>query len=354
MSVLKLLLLPFAVLYKTVTDFRNHLYNIGYKRSIKFDRYLISVGNLTVGGTGKTPFVELLIRQLKSKFKLAVLSRGYGRTTKGFRLASEKDDATTLGDEPFQYYSKFGQDISVAVGEERALAIPELLFRNEGINLIILDDAYQHRSVTPDLNILLSDYNRPFYKDFVMPAGLLRESRKNARRADIVVVTKCPDDLIESDMLQIEKRIKFYSGEDVSVYFSGIRYMDPVKVYGNHSLSNHIFLFSGVANGEPLEKYVDSTYHLLEHKQYRDHYEFNARDLNALIHSFKRYEVKDKSFLTTEKDMVRLLSMKEQLLVDYPVFYLPIELYLLKNEDSFAKLLLSKVDQGFHQLGLIQ
>ncbi len=352
MSVLKLLLLPFALLYKTITDFRNHLYNIGYKRSIKFDRYVIGVGNLTVGGTGKTPFVELLIRLLKTKFNLAVLSRGYGRKTKGFRLASKQDNANTLGDEPFQYFTKYGNEIAVTVGEERALAIPELLFNKEDVNLIILDDAFQHRSVTPNFNILLNDYHRPFYKDHVLPMGLLRESRKHANRADIVVVTKCPDNLQESEMIEIEREIKKYSGEDTPVYFTGIRYLEPVSIYGDRPIANSIFLFSGIANYKPLESFVSGQYDLLGHKIFPDHYVYKPQDLKTLIGNFQGYEKMDKSFLTTEKDMVRLLSMEEQILENYPVFYLPIELYFLKNEDSFAKILLSGIERGFNKLGL--
>jgi len=352
MSVLKLLLLPFTLVYKTITDFRNHLYNIGYKPSIKFDRYLIGVGNLTVGGTGKTPFVELLIRLLKTKFNLAVLSRGYGRKTKGFRLANKHDNASTLGDEPFQYFTKYGTEIEVAVGEERALAIPELLFNNEDINLIILDDAFQHRRVTPNLNILLNDYSRPFYKDLVLPSGLLRESRKHANRADLVVVTKCPGSLQESEMIEIEREIRKYSGEDTPVYFTGIRYLKPVRVYGDQPMANSIFLFSGIANPKPLESFVSGQYDLLDHKIFPDHYAYKPQDLKTLIGNFQRFEKIDKSFLTTEKDMVRLLSMREQLLEGYPVFYLPIELYFLKNEDSFAKILLSGIQRGFNKLGL--
>ncbi|MCK5700299.1 MAG: tetraacyldisaccharide 4'-kinase, partial [Cyclobacteriaceae bacterium] len=180
MPIIRILLLPFAFLYKLATDFRNHLFDVGSKKSIEFDRFIISVGNLTVGGTGKTPFVELLIRELKTKYQLAVLSRGYKRKTRGFKLADENDDSKTLGDEPFQYFTKYGKEIRVAVGEKRARAIPEIIFYDEKIEVIILDDAYQHRSVKPHLNILLNDYYRPFYRDYVLPSGLLRESRNHA------------------------------------------------------------------------------------------------------------------------------------------------------------------------------
>ena len=154
--------MPFTFIYKIITDFRNHLYDIGSRKSIEFDRFIISVGNLSVGGTGKTPFVELLIRELADLYHLAVLSRGYRRKTRGFRLAGPEDNARTLGDEPFQYYRKYNKRIKVAVAEERALAIPEIVFNENKIRIVILDDAYQHRSVKPQLNILLTDYNHPF------------------------------------------------------------------------------------------------------------------------------------------------------------------------------------------------
>jgi tetraacyldisaccharide 4'-kinase len=352
MPVLKLLLIPFSLLYRAITGFRNHLYDIGYKHSVHFDRFVIGVGNLTVGGTGKTPFVELLIRYLKSKYEIAVLSRGYGRKTRGFRLAGNDDNAVTLGDEPFQYLVKYGDEVKVAVGEERAQAIPELLFRHENIDLIIMDDAYQHRSVAPDLNILLNDFNRPFYQDRVMPAGLLRESRKNAQRANLVVVTKCPEHLEKSAMDRIEEKIHRYAGEDKPVFFSGIKYLKPVRLFGDQAFSNNVFLFSGIASHGPLERYVSASFHLVEHVKFPDHYTYSEKDIKRLISKFEKHDLSEICFLTTEKDMVRLLTMNEQLLGNYPVFYLPIELYFLKNEDSFAKLLDLKIDQGICDKGM--
>lgn len=345
MSVLKLLLLPFSFAYKLITDLRNHLYDIGNKPSTEFDRYVISVGNLTVGGTGKTPFVELLIRMLHKRYKMAVLSRGYGRKSRGFRLANSDDDSKTLGDEPFQYYTKFGNDILVAVGEERVLAIPEILFANDQVEVIVLDDAYQHRSVRPALNILLSDFNRPFYRDLVLPAGRLREARKHAHRADMVVVTKCPRELDEAAMKMVESEIHRYADKTTPIYFSGIKYLEPVRIFGDQPFSENILLFSGIANHASLENYVRDNFALLGHRKYPDHYFFTESDIKKLVSEFNAISAEDKCLLTTEKDMVRLLSMKQQFLTDYPVFYLPIELYFLKNEDSFAGVLMSKIDK---------
>src|SRR6478609_5114611 len=174
MSVLRFLLLPFALIYDWITRLRNHLYDIDYKHAIEFDRVVISVGNLNVGGSGKTPMIEYLIRLLTPHSTVATLSRGYGRKTRGFRMATTEDSAKTLGDEPFQFYLKFKDQISVTVGEERALAIPEMLMQTPEIDIILLDDAFQHRPVKPTYSILLTEYSRPFFTDFVLPMGTLR------------------------------------------------------------------------------------------------------------------------------------------------------------------------------------
>jgi len=352
MPVLRILLLPFAFLYKLVTDFRNHLYDIGNKKSVEFDRFIISVGNLTVGGTGKTPFVELLIRALKKEYRLAVLSRGYKRKSRGFKLAEKNDDSISLGDEPFQYLTKYGKEIRVVVGEDRMQAIPELIFRDDSIEVVILDDAYQHRSVRTQLNILLCDYNRPFYHDYVMPAGLLRESRRHAQRADICIVTKCPEELRDGEMDEISSQIEKYANDSTPIYFTGIKYLKPERLFGTGGFSENIYLFSGIANSLPLEKYVDQNYNLLRHKKYSDHYSFTQKDIKEIIKSFESFNSDSKCLLTTEKDMVRLLSLKEEagFLMDYPVFYLPIELYFLRNGDFFAQNLNETVKQGLKRI----
>ena len=354
MPILRILLLPFAIVYKLITDIRNHLYNIGYKRSEKFDRFVISVGNLTVGGTGKTPFVELLIREMKNKYRLAVLSRGYKRKTRGFIIANDTDNSETLGDEPFQYYTKYGKEVVIAVGEKRALAIPEIISHDNEIDIIILDDAYQHRSVTPHLNILLNDYNRPFYDDYVLPAGLLRESRNHANRADIVVVTKCPEELDNREMEVIKQRIHKYSGSSKPIFFTGIKYLKPQRLFGSQNFSNDVMLFTGIANSFLLENYIEKNYNLLGHRKFSDHYAFTKKDLSDLIESFEEINCDSKCLLTTEKDMVRILGLKEEarFLNEYPVFYLPIELYFLENGDFFAKHLNNELEMGLKDIAI--
>ena len=312
---------------------------------MEFDRFIISVGNLTVGGTGKTPFVELLIRKMKARHHLAVLSRGYKRKTRGFMLANENDSSETLGDEPFQYFTKYGKEVLVAVGEKRALAIPQIIGNDEKTEVIILDDAYQHRQVKPDLNILLNDYSRPFYKDHVLPVGLLREPRSQAKRADIVVVTKCPEDMSTVEMENIKKQIDKHSSKSTPVYFSGIKYLKPQKLFGYQNFSENVILFTGIANSAPLEDFIEKHYNLLHHKKFPDHYSFTNKDLLGLIELFEEINLEHKCLLTTEKDMVRLISIKEEArsLMDLPVFYLPIELYFLENGDCFVDKLENKI-----------
>lgn len=209
---------PFSILYKLVMQFRNHLYDIEYKAVFHFNTKVISVGNLSMGGTGKTPFVEYILRFLIEKGysnKVATLSRGYGRKTKGFRIANNEDSPKTVGDEPFQIYQKFRNEAVVSVGEDRVLAIPSIIYEHPENEIIVLDDAYQHRSVKPNFSILLTDFSSLFYDDYVLPSGTLRESRKGAKRADVVIVTKCPLDLGKTEQEKIKERIEKYSDKEV-------------------------------------------------------------------------------------------------------------------------------------------
>lgn len=188
---LKIILAPFTLLYQSITSIRNKLYDSGKWHSATFNLPVINVGNLNVGGSGKTPHIEYIIALLRSQYKIATLSRGYGRKTKGFLIASESSSVTEIGDEPAQIKDKF-PDIIVSVGEDRLLAIPQLLRKYPDTDVILLDDAFQHRSVRPGLNILLTTFDKPFYEDHVLPLGRLRESPQGYKRADIIIVTKCP------------------------------------------------------------------------------------------------------------------------------------------------------------------
>lgn len=337
----QILLFPFTILYKLITDFRNHLYNIGSKKSIQFEIPVISVGNLTVGGTGKTPHVEYLIRLLRQNYAVATLSRGYGRKTKGFRLANSSDSAETIGDESLQLYQKFQSDITVAVGEERALAIPSILFERPETQIILLDDAYQHRPVRPRLNILLTDYNRLFFKDFPFPSGRLRESRKGAKRADIIIVSKCPNDLTQDEKKHIISNIQLYSRLDVPIYFSSIRYAEPISMYSREQITNwdktlSIILVTGIAQTKPLVQYLDSKYNLTEHLSFGDHHHYSLKDIEKICRAFDSLQNTNKIILMTEKDTVKFRNPEfEESLGERPCYYLSIEIYFQEKERDF-------------------
>jgi tetraacyldisaccharide 4'-kinase len=337
---IRILLFPFAVLYDVVTRLRNVLYDRRIKPSVAFEIPVISVGNLTVGGTGKTPMIEYLIRLLSPQYTLGVLSRGYGRSTKGYIRLSEKDTAETAGDEPLQFFRKFGEKVTVSVGEERALAIPMMLQENEAIEAILLDDAFQHRKVRPSLNVLLSDYTRPFYRDLLLPAGRLRESSSGAARADVVVVTKCPPELSEDQKLSIEKRIRKLSGKPV--FFTTISYGLPVPFSGTvQPVSEEVVLVSGIANHEPLLEYVRKHYRLVAHLRYADHHQYTERDVEEIAGKV----ASGTSVLTTEKDMVKLdVPRFMSHLQRKPFFYLPITVQFLKNEEDFDALIINHVN----------
>lgn len=330
MSFLAIILFPFSVLYDLITRFRNHLYNIGYKRSFSFETNVIAVGNLSVGGTGKTPMVEYLIRLLKSEHKITTLSRGYGRKTKGFILATEKDNADSIGDEPFQMYKKF-EDINVVVCEDRALAIPFILSEKAETEIILLDDAYQHRSVKPGLNIMLSDYSKPFYSDFVLPSGRLRESRKGAERADIIIVTKCPYQLDAGEQQKISAEVMRYN-QRADIYFTSIKYGALQSVQSSTSPGSKLLAFSGIAKPQLFIDHLKSQYDLVKHIDFKDHHNYSERNIKELVSML----TPGVSLVTTEKDMVKLIKPEfRQLMNDLSIFYLPIEAYFLKDGRRF-------------------
>lgn len=333
MFLLRIFLFPFAIIYNLITRLRNVLYDRGYKPAAKFDLPIISVGNLTAGGTGKTPLIEHLVRLLSGSYKVVTLSRGYGRKTKGFKIAGDADTALTIGDEPLQFYKKFSDLIKITVGEERALAVPFILDAFPDTDAILLDDAFQHRSIVPSLNILLTDYNRPFYDDYLIPTGYLRESRSGAKRADVVLVTKCPPELMEEEMIEIEKQIRRYVLKPV--FFAGIRY-GGARAFGTHSqeLKNRVILVTGIANATPFRNFIQHNYSLVQHVHYNDHHPYTSKDMLYLKQLMKENE--DVSVVVTEKDMVKLNDpVLKQFIEGIPLFYIPIETSFIRNGEDF-------------------
>ncbi len=347
--VLKFILFPFAVLYDSITSIRNILFDYGIFRSISFQSVLITVGNLTVGGTGKTPHIEYLIRLVQNQFKTATLSRGYGRKTQGVLIADPTATADKIADEPMQFYLKYGKNITVAVGEKRTLAVPKIMLHQPDNEIILLDDAFQHRNIRADLQILLSDYQRPFYQDFLLPAGRLRENRKGAKRADIIIVSKCPPDLKIEQKQEIRQQIQRYSHPKTPIFFTAIRYLKPISLECKFSqISKSILLVTGIAQTDTLLQKLRADYQIVKHLKYPDHAHYDTnriREIQMVYHK-KRVEFPDLTILTTEKDFVKLNNPDFAVFGQkFPVFYLPIEIYFLEKSDDFDQLILRKIHQ---------
>jgi tetraacyldisaccharide 4'-kinase len=343
-ALLTYLLLPFAWLYAGVMAVRNWLYDRGWKSSSRFDVVpVISVGNLRVGGTGKTPHVAWLVQQLRQKGQQpAMLSRGYGRRTRGFRLSSATETAATLGDEPWQQFTHFGGQVPVAVCEDRLAGLHELLQQQPNVTTVVLDDAYQHRRVRPTISVLLTEQQRPFYHDHVLPAGRLRESRAGAARADVVVVTKCNPVLTVAEQRQIEEQIQRYSRPGVPVLFSAYIYGAPVPVVGGElpteGFSTEIVLLTGIAQPGPLREYLlGAGYQIVHHASFADHHAFTAQEIAAL----KTHYGSGRRIFTTQKDAARLLdpSLHTEM-AGLAVFYIPIAVeFLADGADRLRQLL---------------
>jgi tetraacyldisaccharide 4'-kinase len=336
------LLLPFSWLYAAVLAVRNWLYDRGWKQSEAFNRPLINVGNLRVGGTGKTPHVAWLVEELLLLgHRPAILSRGYGRSTQGPRLVNRGDSAATVGDEPWQYFQDFfGAGVVVAVAEKRRLGLHLLQQAHPETSVVVLDDAYQHRAVRPTLNILLTELARPFYNDFVLPAGRLRENRGGARRADVVIVTKCPADLTAAAMTAATQAIRRYARPAVPVLFSTYAYGAPTAllvplVTAKADPANcplppaSALMLTGIAQPGPLCDYLQSIgYHLAFHANFPDHHTFEPDDLEPLLAQWQP----GWPIFTTAKDATRLQTPEMRgLLAGLPVYIIPVQAAFLAD-----------------------
>ena len=336
MKLVRFLLFPFAVLYDLITTIRNILFDVNILKSTSFKIPVIIVGNLSVGGTGKTPQIEYLIRLLKDIHKVAVLSRGYKRKTTGFVLLNESHTAIDVGDEPLQYFKKFS-NIEVAVDENRVEGINKLMER-KSLDLVLLDDAFQHRKVTGSFYILLTKYDDLFTADFLLPTGNLRESRAGAKRSDIIVVTKCPTNLTAIQRETIKSKLQRYNKE---VFFTTISYADKIsgdKEIGIDSLKDfEVLLITGIANPAPLLNFLSTQNVKFTHLEYGDHHHFSSKEIEDIQQLFTSLKSDKKLILTTEKDYTRLKSRIEQL------FYLEIETKFLENKNVFDTLIKSHI-----------
>jgi tetraacyldisaccharide 4'-kinase len=313
---------------------KNLLYDKEIFRSASFGLPVICVGNLSVGGTGKSPMVEYLVLHLKNRFKVATLSRGYKRKTKGYALASDNTTAIDIGDEPMQFHRKF-PDVPIAVGEERIVAIPQLLHDRPNTQLIILDDAFQHRAIKAGFNIILTDFENLFTRDFYLPTGDLRDERRSYQRADVIVVTKCRTDLTEEEKKAIVEEINPLPHQQV--YFAAISYGTAYHItkntFGYIDEETEVLLVTGIANPKPLKKYLEEriqTYHMMH---FSDHHIFSIVDWRDIKKRFEAIQSEKKMILTTEKDAMRLQKF-EQELSGMPFYVIPIEHRFLFNEGS--------------------
>lgn len=336
-SVLKrfrIVLLPFAILYLVVIAIRNWLYDTKIIRSSSFAMPIICIGNLSVGGTGKSPMVEYLAELLKDRWKTATLSRGYKRKTRGYALANDQTTALEIGDEPMQFHVKF-PDIAVAVGEERLVAVPQLLHDRPETQVIILDDAYQHRRIRAGLNILLTECGNLFTRDFYLPAGNLRDLKSRYKKAEIIVITKCDPALTEQEKQKIIGEIKPKAGQ--AVYFTATRYGKPYHIIHRNSFElnrdTDVLMVSGIANPRPLQVWLDMNSKQCHLQQYSDHHIFTIDDLKAIRKKFDAIQSTNKIIITTEKDAVRLVKFSTEI-NDWPLYVVPVKHDFLFNESS--------------------
>ncbi len=321
----KILLFPYFIILKL----RHFLYNKRILKSYKYDIPIISVGNITVGGTGKTPHVEYLISILKNNYKIAVISRGYKRTTKGYREVLASDSYLDVGDEPIQIKRKF-QDIIVAVDSSRKRAIEKLLMQESKPTLILLDDAFQHRRINPTISIVLVDYNRPIHTDSLLPIGRLRDIPSEIKRADIVIVTKCPS-YYDEDPTRWRKNLKLDKHQQL--LFSKIEYMEPQPIFpesdNRYLYSKFATCFSGIANDALFKSQISTKFKLISTLKYADHHKFSHSDIREIGEMAKKHP--QAIILTTEKDTQRILSLDIPLELKFKLFYIPIQVQIETN-----------------------
>lgn len=328
----KLLLFP---LYYTL-KFRHFLFDKEILKSRKFDIPIISIGNISVGGTGKTPHTEFLIRELLPKYKVAVLSRGYGRKSRGFRLVEATDNVSAVGDEPLQMKKKFS-DVTVAVCEKRVKGVEALLAlpQEQRPTVILLDDAFQHRWISPGTNIVLVDYNMPLEEEFLFPVGKLRDLPEQIQRADIIIVTKCPEEISLEDKFKWEKQLRL--GSQQKLLFSSISYGEPHSIFEGadrrYLYSRFAILITAIANPRPFIYHLLSNYKIIGRLEFRDHHNFTSSEVSKINRWAKKWP--KAVIYTTEKDAQRLMA-KNKLSenVKTRLFYIPIEVSLIKQNDD--------------------
>ena len=326
-----ILLKPLSVLYGIGVGLRNKLFDLGIFHSHKCDLTTISVGNITVGGTGKTPHAEYLLEYLSKRVSTAYLSRGYKRSTTGFRIADEKSTASTIGDEAYQIYRKF-ENVTVAVDGNRINALKKLQQHKAEPKVVVLDDAYQHRKLHPDLNILLIDYNRLTYRDLMLPLGELRESSENTDRADIIIFTKCPDTMQPVDMLSTRTQINPFPYQ--TLYYTSLSYGEPKGLFTDKKIElygKEVLLITGIAQPQHLHKHLEQYARLITALKYPDHHRFTSYDIQEIAEDYEGLANGNRVIITTEKDAARLISMEIPESIKNDIYTIGIEIEFLFN-----------------------
>lgn len=345
LTLLKYASLPLALLYGFVVALRNKFYDSGFFTSIEFSLPVICVGNITVGGTGKSPHIEYLIELLQNQYQIATLSRGYKRYTRGFRIADANSNARDIGDEPFQFKAKY-PNVEVCVAEERMTAIPQLLQKKPHVEIILLDDAFQHRTVKAGLNILLTDYHRLYTRDYIMPFGLLRESKSAAKRAQVIIVSKCPHDL------SIQQRDELISEiaplPEQQIFFSTIAYKTIYPLSPNQiqlETSTTVLLVCGIANPEPLKLQLEKSFSKVYTLTYPDHHYFTTDDIAEIHETFNNITTSKKIIVCTEKDAAKLILQQEVISkYELPIFIQPIGIeFLFDGASKFNEICLQYI-----------
>ena len=324
------LLAPAAFLFHGITAARNFLFDRGLIRSQKSSIPTLIVGNLSVGGTGKTPWVEFLVRKLRNEVALGTLSRGYGRSTKGFIQLFPSSTAAEVGDEPLQLYTQFKQEIPVFVGEDRVGATQKIQQLRPDLQLLILDDAFQHRKLNPDFRIVLTPYSSPFSQDYLLPMGRLRESRAGAKRAEVVVVTKCPFELSQDEKNKLAEDLVPYLNSEADLFFSSLNYGSPYQVAGPKQTDfTKVIALSGLADNAPFFAYCKKQYALINSFSFPDHYAYRSEDAARILEVLGQEKGKNAVLLTTEKDAVKLKSLAAiEMWSKISIFALPIQVAL--------------------------
>lgn len=336
---------PLSWLYGVAVNFRNWLYDRKILKQKKFNIPVICVGNITVGGTGKTPHIEYLIRLLSPRYKVAVLSRGYKRKSRGFKVVEIGSKVRDVGDEPLQIKKKF-PSILVVVDKNRANAIEKMLKfdKDRRPDVILLDDGYQHRSVQPSMSVLLVDSNRPVFEDKLLPSGLLREPLRGKNRASIVLVTKCHPDLQPIDFRIYSNGLDLFPFQ--SLYFTTLDYEEVKPVFPefnseplelNNLLKKHVFLVTGIASPEPLVRKLELKTYNLYTKFFPDHHNFTKRDIDSIIEMVDEVNEENKVILTTEKDAVRFGSLNYLSEgIKRKMYYIPVKVTFLNSQEKFS------------------